>query len=221
MATVSQLLAALEAEVGTTENPPGSNCQKYSHELGRPCEKWCDDFLDWIAKGIGLHLPVDSASTRVTAKAFQDAGLWGQEPKIGAWVFWDFKDESKGIQHVEVVIDFDVNFLYDIGGNTSFDSGGSQSNGGAVAKRKRKRDSQIVGFGYPKFDSEEDMTQDQANQLTDTTKRVANLEKVSHDFIEPTLKDVQSKVNALSVGGIDYDKLSNMVADKLASRLKD
>jgi CHAP domain len=35
------------SQLGTKENPPGSNCQKYSTYFGHGCEYWCADFVSW------------------------------------------------------------------------------------------------------------------------------------------------------------------------------
>lgn len=148
MATVEQFLALTAQQIGITESPRGSNCQKFSRELGRPCEKWCQDGLVWVADQVGLALPSRSASTSVQVQAWKRAGRWGREPRRGAWPYFDFPDKSTGVEHVGVCESWTANSITSIDFNTSVT--GSQDNGGAVRRRTRSR-SLVVGFGYPAY----------------------------------------------------------------------
>jgi hypothetical protein len=153
MPTVDAYLNDLARWIGTTESPAGSNCQPFSHALGRPCEKWCADFLAARARAVGLKLPSESASTRTMAAAFQKAGRWHQTPARGDIGFCDFADGSSGIQHVVAVERVGPDgTVWTIEGNTSSGVAGSQSNGGGVWRRHRAR-SVFVGFGRPEYSS--------------------------------------------------------------------
>lgn len=153
MATRADFIQALRYEVGTVEQPANSNCQPYSHELGRPCESWCADFLAAIAKRVGLDVPSHAAYTPSLAGAFKAANQWHVDgPEPGDYVFYDFPDAIDRIQHVGVVVGVEPMLIHTVEGNTSSDQHGSQFNGGGVYERTRHRDHTIVGYGRPLFD---------------------------------------------------------------------
>lgn len=148
MPTAGRFLAALRDQIGTHETPAGSNCNPYSHELGRPCEPWCQDFLVAIARRIGLPLPSSSASTVAMLQAFRNSRRSGTTPAAGAFAFFHIPGESSGVDHVGCVESSTSLDVTTIDGNTSVS--GSQSNGGTVARRTRLR-SWVVGYGYPAY----------------------------------------------------------------------
>lgn len=146
MPTPSDLLDIARSQIGYTEHPAGSNCNKYSHELGRPCEKWCADFVVWCASKVTLPLASTSASTNTQAQAYRAAHRWSSGPSIGAFAYFDFPDATTGVQHIGIVESFDATTVTTIDGNTSLS--GSQDNGGAVRRKQRAR-SYVVGYGHP------------------------------------------------------------------------
>lgn len=147
MATVAAFLAAARAELGYVESPKGTNCNKFSRALGRPCEAWCADFLVAIADRVGLDLPSRSASTQRMREAFAAAGRLRATPAAGDFTFWQF-DADPASDHVSVVESFDRDTVTTIDGNSS--TSGSQSNGGAVVRRTRSRKSAIA-YGRPAY----------------------------------------------------------------------
>lgn len=153
MATREAFLAELDRWVGTTEDPPGSNCQPFSKQLGRPCEYWCADYIAASAENVGLALPSASAYTPTMADAFRRAGRWSHTPEPGAIGFVDFPgDNHTGIQHVWVVEAVAAGLLRTVEGNTSSGEVGSQDNGGGVFRRTRPP-AWVVGYGLPAFDT--------------------------------------------------------------------
>src|SRR5690242_12510948 len=94
MASAQDVLNIAHGELGQTENPPDSNCQKYSHELGRPCEPWCADSVIWIQRHAGVTLPSESAYTPYMYDGFVKNGTavldiqHGLKP--GDVIFFDF-----------------------------------------------------------------------------------------------------------------------------------
>jgi hypothetical protein len=66
-------------QVGTAENPPGSNHQHFSSDLGRPDEAWCADFVDWVAKRSG-----NGGVVPMTAGAGDMAARFGSAYKSGS-----------------------------------------------------------------------------------------------------------------------------------------
>lgn len=156
MTTVARFLAACAAQVGTVEHPAGSNCQPYSGELHRPCEWWCLDFLNAIAKRTALRLPPGVASTAYTpaaVTAFQAAKRWSLKPALGAWAFWDFVDDVHRVQHVSGVAGWTARSVTTFDGNTIPQGGsGDDANGGGVFQRTRPR-AWVVGYGLPYYDT--------------------------------------------------------------------
>lgn len=152
MTTLADFIHALRAEVGTIENPPGSNCNPYSHELGRPCESWCATFLAAIARRVRLTVPSYAAYTPALVGAFKAADQWHTEPAPGDYVFFDFPDNINRVQHVGVVIGVEPFAIHTVEGNTSSGEHGSQYNGGGVYERARPRNASIVGYGRPVYD---------------------------------------------------------------------
>lgn len=134
-------------EVGTIEDPPGSNRTRYAKEAGHlNGQPWCASFVVAVARRAGVKLPSESAYTPTMALAFKKAGLWSTTPHVGAVVFFDFPDSKHRIQHVGIVESFDKRTVTSIEGNTSPGRWGSQDNGGGVYRRTRPI-AHAVGFG--------------------------------------------------------------------------
>lgn len=157
MATISQFLEAAKSEVGYTESPWGSNRTKFAaaagHADGQP---WCLTFLVALANRVGLALPPGiGAYTPTAAKAFQWAGRIVRNDRIkpGDWVFFDFPDSTRRIQHVGVAVRTSGFLRWRtvtcVEGNTSPGKAGSQDNGGGVYIRTRPLDHvSFVGRPY-------------------------------------------------------------------------
>lgn len=155
MATAAQLLAAAAAELGRTEKPPGSNCQPFSKELGRPCEAWCADFVVACLRRSGVKIPSESAYTPTMFAGFRAAGMSVPIAAIqpGDVVFFDFPDRTTGIQHVAFAETAPGPVgVGTIEGNTSSGDAGSQDNGGGVYRRVRPL-RYIVAVGRPPYSS--------------------------------------------------------------------
>ena len=149
MPTATDFLLQAAAEVGTAEDPPGSNRTKYAaeahHANGWP---WCATFLVAIANRVKLTLPSVSAYTPTMANGFKAAGRFVSTPEAGDFVFYDFPDASNRIQHVGVVAQVRADGkLETIEGNTSY---ANDTNGGCVMRRVRSQAS-VVGFGRPSW----------------------------------------------------------------------
>jgi hypothetical protein len=142
--------------VGTTEHPPGSNRGLYIdqwqgrfHMRGQP---WCGAFVGAMCEMAGAKL---TARIVYTPYIFTDANahanglngvVWqrgkgfllnGVHAHSADLVLFDFG--TKGIKHVGMLVKpySGGRFVQTVEGNTSFGDGGSQDNGGAVARRKR------------------------------------------------------------------------------------
>jgi hypothetical protein len=56
-ANATQIVKVAESQLGTGENPEGSNCTKYG-----PCEEWCSLFAAWVWQHAGVPLPGATAT---------------------------------------------------------------------------------------------------------------------------------------------------------------
>lgn len=141
-------------QVGITEHPPGSNrglivdhYQGMFHISGQP---WCGAFVGYCANQSTAKL---TERVVYTPYIFEDArrkvrGLDGvvwaggfsheHVAHSGDLVLYDFGTPG-GIKHVGMLVApwKGSGPLQTVEGNTSFGSGGSQDNGGAVARRSR------------------------------------------------------------------------------------
>lgn len=200
MTTVYEFLAVARGEIGNTENPSGSNRQKYSASMGRPPEPWCADFVVWCARQVGLNLPSESAYTPTMAQGFVKAGTWHRGaagPQPGDIVFFDFPDKTTGIQHVGIVEQIGLAGQVDtIEGNTSSGNSGSQDNGGGVYRRHRAG-TYIVGYGRPPFAAA-------PPPAVVATPAVPTAPIPVHDFEEGTVKTILMHIGPLDRDGHGY-----------------
>jgi hypothetical protein len=146
-----QVLEWAKAQIGTTESPDGSNWGPqigewikftgYTWASVKSSVYWCGCFACYaVVKVGGAKIPTrirlgfagyiiadaKAGVNGLTAVPFQNA-------RAGDLVtFW-------GGEHIGVVEKVDGDTLYTIEGNTSSADGGSQSNGGGVFARQRKR----------------------------------------------------------------------------------
>ncbi|HEU5003106.1 MAG TPA: CHAP domain-containing protein [Actinomycetota bacterium] len=153
MATADDVLKLAEQQIGITESPRDSNCQKFSKKVGRPCQAWCADAVVWLMRQVGIKLPSESAYTPTMADGFKRAGRWTDTPAAGRVAFFDFPDRQMGIQHVGIVRTDQVQpRVQTYEGNTSSGDGGSQDNGGGFYARERNP-AHIVGYGIPDYEA--------------------------------------------------------------------
>lgn len=144
------LNAWLSRQTNIAEQPLGSNCQIYSHKLGRPCEFWCQDYAACgaVDNKINVFGGEKTAYTPNAAAAYQKAGRYGKVARVGAQ-FFVYHSSVGRIAHtgwVVAVLD---------GGKTIVTSEGNSNtdgsrNGIKVVRLHRKVDSSIT-FGYPLY----------------------------------------------------------------------
>jgi hypothetical protein len=106
---------------------------------------WCDMFVSWIGHKLGID-PVmgTDAYTVAHAQWFLDNNRWGETPKPGAVVFYDFSGNKSidDISHVGFVVkDNGDGTIKTIEGNTG---------GGSVEEHVRPT-SDVAGYGYPLY----------------------------------------------------------------------
>jgi hypothetical protein len=161
------------SQIGTAENPLGSNKQKYGAYLDEiPWYLYKDGSKTWIHKVNGfnwctsfhdasfvitlgidrarevLYRPVYNnygAVVKYAYNYYKAAGAVGNKPKKGCSIFFQ---NSQGLSHIGIVVDFTDTTVTTVEGNTS--SNGKTS--WYVAKKTYKlSDSYIYGFGYPQY----------------------------------------------------------------------
>lgn len=197
MASADDLVDIAFGEIGYTEDPPGSNNNKYANEVGHvPRQPWCASFVAWCCKQAKIELPSDSAYTPFMANGFMEVGRWVMPRSIkkGDIVFFDFPDSKRRIQHVGIATGPPIGgtIIDCIEGNTSQGTAGSQDNGGGVYRRRRNI-STVVGAGRPNFE-EFALSSEAEKQISNIhhhiahpevglTKRVERIERALFDGV--------------------------------------
>lgn len=145
--SLSKVIEIARGELGVTENPPGSNIQKYGAEYGLNAAPWCVIFLWWCFSHAGEKAAffggAKTASCGTLLRWYREQGLTVpvSEVQPGDIVILNFHG-TKDTEHCGLVYEV-VRDSYGklVGvrtyeGNTS-PSDGSQSNGGMVCDKDR------------------------------------------------------------------------------------
>ncbi|TDD90138.1 CHAP domain-containing protein [Actinomadura rubrisoli] len=159
----SEVIKVAESQVGIREGKGGETkfhkwyistphaAQTAKRDGGNVAEyngaSWCNMFVSWVGAQTGAKDMGWDAYTVQHAKWFKGEGRWGTTPKPGAVVFFDWKNGRsggiEGIEHVGLVVKDNGNgTISTVEGNT-----------GNAVKRKIRKESQVVGYGYPDYKS--------------------------------------------------------------------
>ena len=171
MATAKQLLEVAAGEIGTKEEPAGSNRVKYNtvyygREVSGDKYPWCCVFVWWLFRQAGCRELYFGGKKTASCGTLAD---WAKKQKRfvsrdflpGDLVFMGFT--GKKIQHVGIVESVRSDgSLVTIEGNTS---GENQANGGQVQRKIRER-KYIRGAFRPEYE-EDTVTQEQFNVMMD------------------------------------------------------
>ena len=173
MGQVEELLKFALAQVGTAENPLGSNKQPYGahidstdwylYKSGDRTWKHLVNGWDWCTQ---LHddcflrvFGIDKARKMLCRPVYNNMGAvvkyqvnymkaanrFGSTPKKGCSIY--FKN-SAGPSHIGIVYDFDNKYVYTVEGNAG-------NHCWYVVKNKYSlKNERILGYGYPLYDSE-------------------------------------------------------------------
>jgi hypothetical protein len=146
-------------QIGVTEKPPGSNrgpeVDKYQEytDAGGYGFPWCAAFVcrNLSKAGFDVKQIKNRASVGFFLSWARGKGYVVKRPYRGDLVCYKFDHDSwpDHIGHVERVLSLRPLgwfLLQTVEGNTSFDSRGSQSNGGAVARKRRMVKASSVDF---------------------------------------------------------------------------
>jgi hypothetical protein len=129
-----------------------NNNQKYSKELPgfawSNYQAWCATFVCWVFWKVGHYdlLETPSAGVDQLSVGFKRAGRWSEYPAKGAVVFYGVPHD---LSHTGICVDYDDDWIYVVEGNTN--GNGSREGDGVYLKKRFRRDSYVVGYGYPKF----------------------------------------------------------------------
>jgi hypothetical protein len=136
----NRILAVARAEIGQTEQPPGTNKNKYGKWYGLDGYAWCAMFVSWVYDKAGTPLGhVDDAKGyRYCPSAYlfwKKTGQLTQEPAPGDIVLFDWEGDGRS-DHTGIFVkdNGDGKTFMAIEGNTSH---ANNSNGGEVMERKR------------------------------------------------------------------------------------
>lgn len=135
MTGLRELLTWAVRQVGTLEDPMGTNKQPYApiagHQNGQP---WCATFLvaGWTANDVPLTSGTNSASTLFMHDGFSDNRQLFHHPRAGDVGFRFVASEGR-IGHAFFVEEVVGDFVHTIEGNTNTD--GSATGKGVLARR--------------------------------------------------------------------------------------
>jgi CHAP domain len=157
-ATAREVIKLAEKQVGISEGK-GSMTKFHDWYVKSPAAKltaardggeiaeykgasWCDMFVSWVGEKTGAKGMGADAWTVAHAKWFKKTDRWGETPRPGAVVFFDWEDEGvDAIKHVGLVVKKNSNgTISTIEGNT-----------GDAVKKKVRKPAQIAGYGYPDY----------------------------------------------------------------------
>ena len=138
-------------EVGTKEEPAGSNNVKYNtwfyhREVSGNRYPWCCAFMAWLFRDTNLF-PV-TASCAYALDWFEYNKQIVNDPQPGDIVFFRFSTNARRSNHIGLVVGVHGDQITTIEGNTSINC---DDNGGAVLKRTRNRKN-IVAFARPAYE---------------------------------------------------------------------
>lgn len=170
--SLSKVIELARADLGYTENPPGSNRTKYweAYDPKMQGQPWCVAFLWWVFQQAGERMAFfgggKTASCSVLLRWYKEQGLTVDVADIqaGDIILLNFNG-GKDPEHCGLVTakgysvrDKIVPIITTIEGNTS-SSDGSQSNGGMVCAKARYP-SQIVAVCRPQYQPEPEIVDD-------------------------------------------------------------
>ena len=151
MATIKDVTDKAAAEIGVKEYPSCSNNVKYNTMFyGKPVAgsayPWCCAFIWWLLSTSGISVPKTALCTTLGEYFKSQGRFYTSNPQVGDIVFFKFNTNNRWTNHVGIVVGVRGNEIETIEGNTSVNS---NDNGGTVMRRKRS--SNIVGFGRPAY----------------------------------------------------------------------
>ena len=201
MTTVDEIINRAKAELGTKEDPPGSNKVKYNQwfynraDAYGPEYPWCCVYVSYIFRG--TNLLKKTASCQDLYIWCKNNGLLVNNPERGDIVFYKFGNTKRITNHVGIVNSYDGICTNAFEGNTSTTS---QHNGGCVMLRNRY--SNIVGYARPKYTK---------GTLTNVTRK--SNEEIAREVLAGKWSNNPERRQRLTAAGYDYEAIRKIVND--------
>jgi hypothetical protein len=99
MTTLQQLLNYAANQIGTKENPMGSNQTKYNTWYGMNNAPWCAMFVSYCFYNTGLPLPATTSKGFAYCgdgiRYFKNKGWWHTNPKVSRWKTFVFLRKTR------------------------------------------------------------------------------------------------------------------------------
>lgn len=203
--TAEAVLNVARGELGTLENPLGSNNVVYnSWYYGRRVSggsyPWCATFLSYVADRAGAlaaGIIPRHAYTPSGAGWFQARGRWGTTPRVGALVYYNFGGLGR-ISHCGIVEAVHADGTWTaIEGNTDVAGGRT---GGRVMRQRRSRLGEGGGFGYPAYTEAPQATRVGPVEITRATQRAVNMPAAQIDGVWGPVTD--GRVNLVRLAAL-------------------
>lgn len=150
---VNSFIAVARSTLGTRERSDGWTkygqwyADNVANQQAFATADWCDMWVSWCARQVGLQDVVGQfAYTPWHAEWFYKQGLWGQTPKVGAIVFFDWAGTKvrAAIDHVAI-----VEAVEPTGAIITLEGNSVNNN-----VQRTRRSTGIAGYGYPKYPQE-------------------------------------------------------------------
>lgn len=139
MSTSADILRTAAREIGTYEDPAGSNNVRYNTwYYGQPVSgsqyAWCMVFVQWVYAQSGSALPFRTASCGSLLRWYRDSQpeCIVDKPVPGCIVIFDFPSTGSTTDHTGIFVRIEGDRIITIDGNTDED------HGGGVQQRQRK-----------------------------------------------------------------------------------
>lgn len=206
--TASKVIEIATAEVGylekksnsqldnKTANAGNKNYTKYSRDLAnagyyngnKQGFAWCDVFVDWC------HWIASGKDDETAQNVIYQSGPYGagclyslryyraadrfvtKNPLPGDQIF--FGTSLSNVTHTGIVYKVDSTKVYTIEGNTSSAAGVVANGGGVFKKSYALNYSKILGYGRPRYDTEE-------TKQTEVKKATVKAKKSAQSFLKP------------------------------------
>lgn len=167
--SLSKVIEVARADLGYTENPPGSNRTKYGEAYGMNGVPWCVEALWFWFNEAGERMAFfgggKTASCSMLLRWYKEQGLTVpvEQVQVGDIALLNFHG-GKDPEHCGLVEEVYSNPIWGLNidtieGNTTPGREGSQDNGGCVARKNRFK-SQIVAICRPQYKPEEPEAKD-------------------------------------------------------------
>lgn len=154
--TADRVLSIARGEIGTKENPAGSNRVKYNTDYyGRAVSgsqyAWCAVFVWWVFRQAGaaaLYYAGGKTAYCPNLMTYHKSQRVVGDYRPGDVIFFNFSGKTSAA-HVGICESWDGQYITTIDGNTGTDN---EANGGAVMRRKRAK-KYIVGAYRPAYEA--------------------------------------------------------------------